>query len=120
VNKLTTQVRRLRNTPDDATTHRFRTIVLLDDFSASGSSYYMPKVDGTVGGKIAKFFNSVMDRTRRACRTCVTPAISTFTSYSTSPPSRRWPTLQEYSGKLWGAKNVDCSVRAVQHLPIGH
>ena len=38
---------------------KFRTIVLLDDFSASGSSYYAltPKADGSFGGKIAKFQN---------------------------------------------------------------
>lgn len=37
----------------------FRTIVLLDDFSASGTSYLMRKDDGTYGGKIAKFLNGL-------------------------------------------------------------
>jgi len=40
---------------------RFRTIVLLDDFSASGHSYYMPKPDGTFGGKITKFHHKLVD-----------------------------------------------------------
>lgn len=37
----------------------FRTIVLLDDFSASGSSYFTLKEDGSSSGKIAKFLRSV-------------------------------------------------------------
>ncbi len=37
----------------------FRTIVLLDDFSASGSSYFAKKDDGSHSGKIAKFLTSV-------------------------------------------------------------
>jgi hypothetical protein len=37
----------------------FRTIVLLDDFSASGSSYFSKKEDGSFSGKVAKFLASV-------------------------------------------------------------
>jgi hypothetical protein len=40
---------------------RFRTVVLLDDFSASGTSYYLPKKDGSAGGKIATFHRAVSD-----------------------------------------------------------
>ena len=41
----------------------FNTIVLLDDFSASGTSYYAlePKADGTLSGKIAKFRRQLLD-----------------------------------------------------------
>jgi hypothetical protein len=35
---------------------QFTTVVLLDDFSASGRSYYMPNKDDPPGGKIAKFY----------------------------------------------------------------
>ena len=41
---------------------RFRTVVLLDDFSASGSSYYRRKPDGSTGGKIAAFHDSITER----------------------------------------------------------
>lgn len=41
----------------------FRTIVLLDDFSASGSSYFSQKDDGTYGGKVAKFLNGLTNST---------------------------------------------------------
>jgi len=40
---------------------RFRSIVLLDDFSASGSSYYAVKEDGTKGGKTASFLDRLTD-----------------------------------------------------------
>lgn len=39
----------------------FRSIVLLDDFSASGSSYYTTKDDGTSTGKVAKFLRALAD-----------------------------------------------------------
>lgn len=39
----------------------FRSIVLLDDFSASGSSYYATKDDGTSTGKVAKFLRALAD-----------------------------------------------------------
>lgn len=38
---------------------QFRTIVLLDDFSASGSSYLLKKDDGSYGGKVAKFVHGL-------------------------------------------------------------
>lgn len=42
-----------------ATEAKFRSIVLLDDFSASGSSYYAIKDDGTRGGKVAQFLSAL-------------------------------------------------------------
>jgi hypothetical protein len=34
----------------------FRSVVLLDDFSASGVSYIRKRGDGTIGGKVGRFF----------------------------------------------------------------
>ena len=51
--KLAEDVANIRG--EDREETKFTTVVLLDDFSASGRSYYMPKGDGTLGGKIAKF-----------------------------------------------------------------
>jgi hypothetical protein len=39
----------------------FCSIVLLDDFSASGSSYFAFKADGTAKGKVAKFLHVLAD-----------------------------------------------------------
>lgn len=49
---------------------KFRSIILLDDFSASGSSYYMPKPDGTAGGKLAKFLRALADPGSALHRLC--------------------------------------------------
>jgi hypothetical protein len=48
----------------------FRSIVLLDDFSASGSSYYSTKDDGTASGKVAKFLRELADNTGQLHRLC--------------------------------------------------
>ena len=49
---------------------KFRSIVLLDDFSASGSSYYAKKPDGTAGGKIAKFLGALADEKKVLHQLC--------------------------------------------------
>jgi hypothetical protein len=49
---------------------KFRSIVLLDDFSASGSSYYVKKDDGTAGGKVAKFLHAMADDKSPLHRLC--------------------------------------------------
>lgn len=41
---------------------KFHSIVLLDDFSASGSSYYTKKPDGSTGGKVANFLSALSDK----------------------------------------------------------
>jgi len=40
---------------------KFRTVVLLDDLSASGKSYVDREQDGTFGGKIGRFYRNVTD-----------------------------------------------------------
>ncbi len=49
---------------------KFRSIVLLDDFSASGSSYYTIKSDGSASGKIAKFLRAMDDTKRKLHEIC--------------------------------------------------
>jgi hypothetical protein len=48
----------------------FRSIVLLDDFSASGSSYYATKDDGTPTGKVAKFLRALADEKNALQKLC--------------------------------------------------
>jgi hypothetical protein len=40
---------------------KFRTVILLDDLSASGKSYVDREQDGTFGGKIGRFYRNVTD-----------------------------------------------------------
>ena len=60
--KLEEHVREIDPDAQQAGPTRFRTIVLLDDFSASGSSYYAKKPDGSAGGKIATFLAGLMNQ----------------------------------------------------------
>ena len=46
----------------DGTEKKFESIVLIDDFTASGSSYIRLKEDGTFAGKLPKFFDTVWDK----------------------------------------------------------
>jgi hypothetical protein len=49
---------------------QFNSIVLLDDFSASGSSYFTTKDDGTDSGKIAKFLRTLADTKQNLHEIC--------------------------------------------------
>jgi hypothetical protein len=116
VEKLTIQVRKLRNESEGKTAYRFRTIVLLDDFSGSGSSYYMVKKDAPVGGKIAKFFHTLMDE-GEALAPLVSQDDFNVIILLYVATEQAIDHLEEQSHKLWGARNVQCEVQAIQHLP---
>ena len=116
VEKLTSQIRRIRNESEATPDYRFRTIVLLDDFSGSGGSYYMAKPDGTVGGKIAKFFYALMDE-NNAHATLVNPGDVDILILLYVATEQAIDHLKKHSGELWGARNVPCSVQAIQHVP---
>lgn len=116
VEKLTLQVRKIQHDGTGDGEYRFRTIVLLDDFSGSGSSYYMPKPDGTIGGKVAKFFNALMnDREDPAALVASDDLVVFILLYVAT--DQALDHLAKYSQKLWGTRNVQCVVRAIQHLP---
>lgn len=44
---------------EDDAVKRFESIVLIDDFTASGSSFIRRKADGTFGGKLPTFFQAI-------------------------------------------------------------
>ncbi len=57
--KLNTDLSQIADeTVEDA---KFTTIVLIDDFSASGRSYYMPKENKPFGGKVARFVRQLKE-----------------------------------------------------------
>jgi hypothetical protein len=116
VEKVSVQVRKIRGDSGDTAEYRFRTIVLLDDFSASGSSYYMPKPDGTVGGKIAKFFNGIMNPEDDLAGLVDAIAFDVYVLLYMAT-EQAMDHLRDYSQKLWGTQNVRCTVQAIQHLP---
>jgi hypothetical protein len=57
---------------------QFRSIVLLDDFSASGSSYYTKKEDGQASGKVAKFLRALADEKSALHKLCDPGGVEIF------------------------------------------
>jgi hypothetical protein len=106
-----------RNANAKNTFNGFRTIVLMDDFSASGSSYYMPKTNGEVGGKIARFFKSFFTDKKSEIRTLVANADFEIHILLYVATGQAIDHLKEYSKNLWGSKNIECTVQAIQLLP---
>jgi hypothetical protein len=91
-------------------------VVLLDDFSASGSSYYMLKQDGTIGGKIAKFFRGLKDPAEPVSRLVDLARVEVvILLYMATDQARNH--LRACSARLWGEAGVRWSVEVVQFLP---
>jgi hypothetical protein len=117
IEKVTEQVRKIRNAAaGDKEEYRFRTIVLLDDFSASGGSYYMPKPNGTVGGKIAKFFNHMMTVGDPLAELVATGKYEVFILLYVATEQALQHLISQ-SQNLWGGKGVPFVVKAIQYLP---
>lgn len=49
---------------ENDTTKKFETIVLIDDFTASGSSFIRKKADGSFGGKLPTFFRVIKEKSK--------------------------------------------------------
>lgn len=94
----------------------FSTVVLLDDFSASGRSYYMPKDDGTLGGKIVKFYRRLvgtdgsLSKLVEVGRMHLIILLYVATDQALSH-------LEECSRTLWGPIGVPWHIEVVQRLP---
>ena len=96
---------------------KFRTLVLLDDFSASGSSYYSfePNEEGQYEGKIAKFQRSLANPSDPlAALVNLGDLRVVIQLYVATEEAVRY--LRERSVNVWG-NGVECSVDAVQVIP---
>lgn len=96
----------------------FRTLVLLDDFSASGCSYYMPKPDGSIGGKLFHLFLAISDQKKknplsRLVRINETELVIVL--YVATEQAKQH--LEKYSKQVWGESGVKVHVEVVQPLP---
>lgn len=95
---------------------RFRTLVLLDDFSASGTSYFMGPAHHPTGGKIASFFNEICDG--KPASRLIDPSdveVSTLLYLATEQALDH---LRAASQATWGARKITSTVDAVQVLPM--
>lgn len=74
LDKLATDLRRL-GASSSSSAHRFSTVVLLDDFSASGLSYIRPETDGSYAGKLGRFYSNLTDKANPLSKLVVVPGV---------------------------------------------
>jgi hypothetical protein len=97
---------------------RFRTVVLLDDFSASGSSYYSykPREDGSWSGKVTEFYQRLTTASDPVSRLVELKDVEVITLlYVAAEEARDY--LRTRSEQMWGGKGVRSFVEVVQTIP---
>lgn len=94
---------------------RFRTLVLLDDFSASGTSYFSRPAEAPDGGKILGFFKEVCGGSPVA--QLIDPADVQIIILLYMATDQALEHIRTASGATWGAKDISFRVEAVQRLP---
>jgi hypothetical protein len=95
---------------------KIRTLVLLDDFSASGTSYYARPASAAAGGKVVDLFADLCDPSKPASRLVDLQNLEVILLLYLAT-EQALEHLQEGSRATWGAKNIRWSVEAVQLLP---
>lgn len=103
----------LKDVPPDR--RRFRTVVLLDDFSASGKSYLRADEKGGYEGKIASFYMSITDSNSAMSRLVgsESPEI-VLVLYTATEQARKH--LEHMAQQLWGGTNIDWTIKVVHQL----
>jgi hypothetical protein len=95
---------------------KFRTLVLLDDFSASGTSYYALPASAPTGGKVADLFADLCDPSKPASRLVDLHNLEVIILLYMAT-QQALDHLREASQATWGSKRIPCSVEVVQLLP---
>ena len=105
--------------PQTQSAVRFRTLVLLDDFSASGTSYYaLPATappGAPPGGKVAQFFGDICADAPAAGLVDLADLEVVLLLYMATEQALTH--LREASAATWGTRGIRYSVDAVQVLP---
>lgn len=94
---------------------RFRTLVLLDDFSASGTSYFSRPVEAPNSGKILRFFEDVCGNAPAARLIHHADVEVIMLLYMATDQALEH--MRAASDATWGRKGVAFRVEAVQRLP---
>jgi hypothetical protein len=97
-------------------TIRFRTVILLDDFSGSGRSYYRVEPDGSVKGKIAEFCQSVRDLGNPVSQ-LVELSEAEIVTLLYAATEHAIGHLNRGCEALWASTGANHCVRVVQRLP---
>jgi hypothetical protein len=106
-----TQILGRQTQPDE---RRFRTLVLLDDFSASGTSYYAMPATAPPGGKVAHFFDDIC-ASAPASRLVDLADLEVFILLYMAT-EQALSHLREATAATWGRRGIRYSVDAVQVL----
>ena len=94
----------------------FRSVVLLDDFSASGLSYIRQKSDGSAGGKVGKFLTSLGDRSKALCNLFTDQGLEIIlVLYMATQTAEQ--VLSDNLTKLCSALGYESAVLIVQRFP---
>ncbi|HXT71684.1 MAG TPA: hypothetical protein VN700_18150 [Vicinamibacterales bacterium] len=96
---------------------RFKTLVLLDDFSASGTSYYSLPAAAPGGGKVKAFFDNICDSSAVGKLVDLETVDVIILLYLATEQAVLH--LRQASASTWGSKNIKWSVDAVQVLSNG-
>lgn len=96
---------------------RFRTLVLLDDFSASGTSYFALPAEAPTGGKIKGLFDDVCGN--KPISKLIDPSDVEILTLLYLATDQALEHIREASRSTWGAKGIPFRVDAVQLLPQG-
>lgn len=113
--KLEEHLSQMLNRPLEAQERRFRTLVLLDDFSASGTSYYALPANAPPGGKIASFFQELCGDGPSSRLVDLADLEVYVLLYMATEQALTH--LREASVATWGTRGIRCVVDAVQWLP---
>jgi hypothetical protein len=106
-----TQILERQTRPDE---RRFRTVVLLDDFSASGTSYYALPATAPPGGKVAHFFDEICGSAPVSRLVDLADLEVFIVLYMATEQALSH--LREASAATWRKRGIQCSVDAVQVL----
>lgn len=97
----------------------FRSVVLLDDFSASGVSYVRKKSDGSIGGKVGRFLNALHDAARPLARLFVEDKLEiVLVLYMATERAER--ALRDGIAESCIKHGQEAHVVVVQPFPEGH
>ena len=113
--KLVEHLQQILGRPPKDDECRFKILVLLDDFSASGTSCYGLPAHSPKGGKVADLSRKVSDRSVLStlvylCDLEVVILLYIATEQAVSH-------LEEAATATWGKHGINCTVRVVQRLP---
>ena len=112
--KLTKHLAQILDRPTRPHERRFRTLVLLDDFSASGTSYYALPEDAPLGGKLLTLSLELFKRTPIS-RLVDGEDVEVFVLLYMAT-ERALQHLRRASASTWEKHGVHCTVEAVEVL----